>query len=78
VPTGLVPLTVLAIPTIGIAAGLLPLTVLAIPAIGIATRLLPLTVLAIPAVGIATRLGLGDSLTIWLLGKRTTRSGLGA
>lgn len=78
IATRLLPLTVLAIPAIGIAAGLLPLAVLAIPTRGIATRLLPLMRLTIPAVCLGTRLWLGDSLTIWLLGKRTIRSGLGA
>ena len=35
------PLTLMAIPAIGMAAGLLPLPVLAMPTIGMATRLLP-------------------------------------
>ena len=61
-----------------IAVGLLPLAVLAIPAKGIATRLLPLMCLTITAVSVAPGLGRGDSLTIWLWGNRTTRSGLGA
>ena len=52
----LVPLTLMAIPAVGIVAGLLPLTVLVIPTVGMARMLVPLTVLAIPAVSIAVGL----------------------
>jgi len=44
------PLTLIAIPAVGIAPGLVPLTVLAIPTIGIAPGLVPPMRLTIPAV----------------------------
>ncbi len=74
----LLPLTILAIPAIGVTIGLLVLPVLAVPAIGVAIRLLPLTWLTIPPISLGTRLEWGKSLAIWLRGKPTERSSLGA
>ena len=89
IAAGLLPLTLITIPAIGIPM-LVQLALTAIPAVGMAGRLMPLTVIAMPTIGLAPRLlpamrltksprlGPIESLPVHLPAKAAIRSGLGA